>query len=260
VQKDALNQVKNHLRIFHSDCYKVLPQFVLRDDKNKYYNDRFIFLEQFLFMVRNDTGLHESSEVPHTQRVKWFVKKNAHIFDVPSSIALHPFLTVRTPQWEEVSSEDIYRNSFKIESYAMTYNIDHFVQHGMPMEELAVFNPANEYESFEERAKSNRTLLIPQKIHIIWIDGEEKMTPPKRKIMELNKALYPEYEYKVWSIHNVTREKFRTHDLIHNLYRLEETSRFSKKATMADVMRHEIMFNEGGWYLDSSMMLFSQVF
>jgi mannosyltransferase OCH1-like enzyme len=86
------------------------------------------------------------------------------------------------------------------------------------------------------------------------------MTPPKRKIMELNKALYPEYEYKVWSIHNVTREKFRTHDLIHNLYRLEETSRFSKKATMADVMRHEIMFNEGGWYLDSSMMLFSQVF
>jgi hypothetical protein len=86
------------------------------------------------------------------------------------------------------------------------------------------------------------------------------MTPPKRKIMELNKALYHDYEYKVWSIHNVTRDKFRSYDLIHNLFNMEKTSRFSKRATVADVMRFEILYQEGGWYLDSSMILFSRVF
>jgi mannosyltransferase OCH1-like enzyme len=142
-----------------------------------------------------------------------------------------------------------------MESYAMTYNLDHFVQHGMPMSELAVFNPANEYEPFEERAKSNRTLLIPQKIHIVWVDGAEKIPPPKRKIMELNQEMYPEYEYKIWSIRNVTRDKFRNYDRIHNIYNMEGTSRYSKKATIADMMRYEILENEGGWFLDTNFML-----
>jgi hypothetical protein len=137
--------------------------------------------------------------------------------------------------------------------------LDHFVQHGMPMEELAVFNPGNEYESFEERAKSNRTLLIPRIIHIVWVDGIDTMPPPKRKIMELNKEKYPDYEYKVWSIHNVTRNKFKNYDRIHNLYNVEKRTRFSKRATMADVMRYEILYNEGGWYLDSGVMLFNRV-
>jgi hypothetical protein len=30
----------------------------------------------------------------------------------------------------------------------MTYNADHFVQSGLPMEELAVFSPANEFQSY----------------------------------------------------------------------------------------------------------------
>ena len=29
---------------------------------------------------------------------------------------------------------------------------------------------------------------------------------------------------------------------------------------MADVMRHELMYNEGGFYMDTSMMLFNDIF
>lgn len=41
---------------------------------------------------------------------------------------------------------------------------------------------------------------------------------------------------------------------------MENISRYSKRATMADVLRHEIMYNEGGFYMDTSMILFNNVF
>lgn len=50
-----LNAVLNHLRVFHSDCYKIIPQFQLRTPEGQYFQNRFAFLEQFLFMVRNLT-------------------------------------------------------------------------------------------------------------------------------------------------------------------------------------------------------------
>jgi hypothetical protein len=34
---DDLNQILNHLRIFHSDCYKIIPQFELRTPENEYF-------------------------------------------------------------------------------------------------------------------------------------------------------------------------------------------------------------------------------
>ncbi len=51
-----------------------------------------------------------------------------------------------------------------------------------------------------------------------------------------------------------------TYDLLQTVYNMENISRYSKRATMADIMRHELMYHEGGFYLDSSMFLFSNVF
>ena len=47
--------------MFHTDCYKIIPQFALRTPEGVYFNDRFIFLEQFLFMVRNLTAKHDDT-------------------------------------------------------------------------------------------------------------------------------------------------------------------------------------------------------
>lgn len=39
-----LENIINHLRVFHSDCYKIIPQFNLRTHKGIYFNDRLNFL------------------------------------------------------------------------------------------------------------------------------------------------------------------------------------------------------------------------
>ena len=72
-----LGIILNHLRVFHSDCFKLIPQFNLRTPQGVYFNDRIIFLEIFITMVRNLTGLHDLTEVPHTQRTNWFVKSSS---------------------------------------------------------------------------------------------------------------------------------------------------------------------------------------
>ena len=43
-QYEKLNVILNHLRVFHSDCYKILAQFELRTIQNQYFDDRFVFL------------------------------------------------------------------------------------------------------------------------------------------------------------------------------------------------------------------------
>lgn len=90
----------NYLRVFHSDCYKIIPQFNLRTPEGVYFNDRFVFLEQFLFMVRNLTEKHDDTEVPHNQRVKWFIKSNSKIFDVPNRIIMNRNIVISTDRWE----------------------------------------------------------------------------------------------------------------------------------------------------------------
>jgi hypothetical protein len=133
IKYKVLNEVLNHLRVFHSDCYKIIPQFELRTHDGVYFNDRFVFLEHFMIMVRNLTYIHDDTEIPHKQRVKWFIKSNSHLYDVPNSIVIDHDLVIITDQWEEVDKQQIKRNIFKLDPYAMTFNADHLVQNGIPM-------------------------------------------------------------------------------------------------------------------------------
>ncbi len=85
------------------------------------------------------------------------------------------------------------------------------------------------------------------------------MPETKKKVLEINKGIYPDFEFKVWSKENITKERFPlSYDLLHNIYNMENSSRYSKRATMADVFRHEVMYNEGGIYMDTSMILFNK--
>jgi len=56
---DDLESIVNHLRVFHSDCYKIIPQFNLRTHTGIYFNNRLNFLEHFLYMVQNLTEKHD---------------------------------------------------------------------------------------------------------------------------------------------------------------------------------------------------------
>lgn len=47
------------------------------------------------------------------------------------------------------------------------------------------------------------------------------MPEVKRKVMELNKIKYPDFEFKVWSKNNITKERFPlSYDLLHTIYNM----------------------------------------
>jgi mannosyltransferase OCH1-like enzyme len=100
---------------------------------------------------------------------------------------------------------------------------------------------------------------MPKIIHYVWIGGP--MPETKRRVIEMNKAFYPDFTLKIWYKENITKEAFPySYDLLMTLYNMENISRYSKRATMADVMRHEIVYHEGGFYMDTSMYLFGDIF
>jgi hypothetical protein len=124
------------------------------------------------------------------------------------------------------------------------------------MEEFAVFNPAHKFEPYTTRKKPQ---LIPKVIHLVWLGG--KMPITKQSILEMNKARYPDFQFKIWGEANITKERFPlSYDLLQSLRRIDRTSRFSRLATMADVLRHEVLYYEGGFYMDTSMVLFNDIF
>ena len=79
--------------------------------------------------------------------------------------------------------------------------------------------------------------------------------------MQANRELYPDWEHRLWRNEDITRENFPlSYDLIQTLFKVDKFTRFSRMATVADVLRHEILYNYGGFYMDTSMKLFSNVF
>ena len=87
------------------------------------------------------------------------------------------------------------------------------------------------------------------------------MSEIKRLVIKRNQELYPDYQWKIWTKENITRERFPlSYDLLWNIYNIENRTRFAKRATMADVLRHELLHSEGGFYMDTSMMLMRNVF
>jgi len=48
----------------------------------------------------------------------------------------------------------------------MEASMNHLIQNGQTMQEFAIFNPGNEYQSYTER---NKTQRIPKIIQQIWI-------------------------------------------------------------------------------------------
>ena len=112
--------------------------------------------------------------------------------------------------------------------------MDHLVQNGQTMDEFAVFNPAKDYEPYTRRDKP---ALIPKIIHQIWIGGA--IPTAKRVVIDSNMKLYPDFQLKIWGKEDITRENFPlSYDLLQTLYEVDNFTRYSRRATMADVMRH----------------------
>ena len=117
---------------------------------------------------------------------------------------------------------------------------------------------------------------IPKKIHLIWIGGEQ---PDYLKlfIRSFNQYL-PEFEIKVWGNKDLNRKTFpKTIDYIRKAKKLQgkqmfdtygekmynfklEPLTYSKWAQITDLMRLEIVYNNGGYYFDTTFEILKSLY
>lgn len=79
-----------------------------------------------------------------------------------------------------------------------------------------------------------------------------------KQIIEMNKKMYPNFHFKLWTQQNISKQNFpRSFDLLLNILGSDTNSSFSKVSTAVYVMRNELLYNEGGFYLETDLLLFN---
>jgi mannosyltransferase OCH1-like enzyme len=79
--------------------------------------------------------------------------------------------------------------------------------------------------------------MIPKVIHQIWL-GDQSRRPSK--LMETWKTLNPDWEHKIWTEENMPELQCQP-----------QFDAMAELAGKADILRYEILFNEGGFYIDA---------
>ena len=137
----------------------------------------------------------------------------------------------------------------------VTDTIQGMMSDWVPFPDIVAFNKGEDFVSVNDKTGPD---LIPRKIHQVWLGGQ--MPPLKNYLYEKTKKMYPSYEVKLWGQKDITPENFpETYDYIRNLIRFEKCSPFKKLATVADIMRHEILYNDGGFWKDANMDFFRPI-
>ena len=117
---------------------------------------------------------------------------------------------------------------------------------------------------------------IPKKIHLIWIGGEQ---PDYFKLFLKSFEKYlPEFEIKIWGNKDLTNKNFpKTFSYIQKAKKLQgkpmkdegnntmlddnnEPYKYSKWAQITDLMRLEIVYNNGGYYFDTTFEILKPMY
>ena len=73
--------------------------------------------------------------------------------------------------------------------------------------------------------------------------------------------MYPQYEVKLWQEVNITKAYFKeTYDVIQTIIKFNKHSPYNKLATVTDIMRHQIVYYEGGFWKDAGMNFLRPIF
>ena len=112
----------------------------------------------------------------------------------------------------------------------------------------------------DQRSTTKESLTtIPKIIHQIWIGTPVTELPQhKQAFMETWKSkLDKDWQYMLWTDQNVTRNNFDlTWDFLQKTKRIANETGENKFAQLADLMRYEIVYKFGGFYVDTNMECF----
>lgn len=87
---------------------------------------------------------------------------------------------------------------------------------------------------------NNEDIKIPKKIHQIWLGGD--IPPEYLKLGETWKEKHPDWEYKLW-----TDEDVKTYSMINR----KQFDLARNPGMKSDIFRYEILYKEGGLYVDT---------
>ena len=88
-------------------------------------------------------------------------------------------------------------------------------------------------------------MAIPKKIHYVWVGGKEKPKKIKKCMKTWNKHL-KDYEIKEW---NESNFDISSHPFVSSAYNAK------KWAFVSDYIRAYVIYNEGGIYLDTDVLV-----
>ncbi len=86
---------------------------------------------------------------------------------------------------------------------------------------------------------NNKEQNIPKKIHQIWLGGE--LPTYYNVLIESIKKNNPDWEYKLWTDKDIELLNLKNKNLFNTI---------TNNGLKADLLRYEILYNEGGVYLD----------
>jgi hypothetical protein len=122
---------------------------------------------------------------------------------------------------------------------------------------MLALNNGDDFVPVEDRKGPE---IIPKVIHQVWL-GDKELPPSKKYLYEKTKKIYPNYDVKLWKEENITKEKFpMTYDIIKTLLEFNKVSPFNKLATVTDIVRHELLYHEGGFWKDAGMNMLRPIF
>ena len=101
----------------------------------------------------------------------------------------------------------------------------------------------NQFEEYTKKSKffDNSKVLIPKKIHQIWL-GEKSIPKICKKWMNSWKDLNPQWEYKLWDEQNIQEL---------NIENMNVYSKDFNPGYRSDILRYAILKKFGGIYVDT---------
>ena len=98
---------------------------------------------------------------------------------------------------------------------------------------------------------------IPKIIHQIWLGRSNRI---KNLFMRTVKDHNQNYEYFLWRKKDITKKNFPlTFPYIQICLKLHKKHNINKYAQISDLMRLEIIYKYGGWYLDSNFEMLTSL-
>jgi hypothetical protein len=246
-----MEAILNHMRVFAIESFRYIPQFDLRDIQGNYFKDHTIFLMTLLEMVRTDII---------EPRFLYIIKKYSSQWNAPRRAAIVPHQAIlKIFRWEKLDRKQLSNTRARLECEEVFETIHNLLKWKIPFSKVIALNNGDEWVPADVRTEKEPA-LIPRIIHQVWL-GTKELPPAKKYLLQKTKMLYPDYEIKLWGKDNITLEKFPlTYDVVNNLLAFNKVSPYSKLATVTDILRHEILYNEGGFWKDAGMNLLRPIF